>query len=128
MKLSKKSAVQTEVDAAYLYDQLALSETENSIAEIYRQMAAIEHSHAAGMLKEASLPQPSWRARMLNRVGKIFGYEYVLDALMQTEKALACGIVSRKNNNLFRFRGQKIIMSAFCKTSFNQKQKSAVKN
>lgn len=89
MKLSKKSSVQTEIDAAYLYEQLALSETENSIAEIYRQMAAIEHSHAAGMLKGVALPQPSWRAKTLNRIGKIFGYEYVLDALMQTEKALA---------------------------------------
>lgn len=89
MKLSKKSAVQTEVDAAYLYEQLALSETENSIAEIYRQMAAIENTHAKGMLGSNVLPAPSWRAKLLNKIGKIWGYEYVLDSLMQTEKALA---------------------------------------
>ena len=90
MQYSKKSALQTEVDAAYLYEQLALSESENAIAEIYRQMAAIEKSHAVNMAGgDQMILKPSWRAKLLNKIGKVFGYEYVLDSLMQTEKALA---------------------------------------
>ena len=88
-KYSKKASVQTEVDAAYLYGQLANAETENPIADIFRQMAAIEQTHAAAMMGTELLPAPSWRAKLLNKIGKIFGYEYVLDSLMQTEKALA---------------------------------------
>lgn len=89
MNYSKKASVQTEVDAAYLYEQLAMAESENSIAEIYRQLAAIERSHAEGMMDGMLLPSPSWRARLLNKIGKTLGYEYVLDSLMQTEKSLA---------------------------------------
>lgn len=89
MNYSKKASVQTEVDAAYLYEQLAMAESENSIAEIYRQLAAIERSHAESMMDGTLLPSPSWRARLLNKIGKTLGYEYVLDSLMQTEKSLA---------------------------------------
>jgi VIT1/CCC1 family predicted Fe2+/Mn2+ transporter/rubrerythrin len=90
------ASVQTEIDAAYLYTQLAAAEDNETIASIYKQMAAIERSHADGMVAKAKekgeafeLPSPSWRAKTLNRIGKIFGYEYVLDSLMQTEKVLA---------------------------------------
>jgi vacuolar iron transporter family protein len=90
------ASVQTEIDAAYLYSQLAAAEDNETIASIYRQMAAIERSHADGMVSKAKekgeafeLPSPSWRAKTLNRIGKMFGYEYVLDSLMQTEKVLA---------------------------------------
>ncbi|MBS4064807.1 MAG: VIT1/CCC1 transporter family protein [Chitinophagaceae bacterium] len=89
MNYSKQASVQTEVDAAYLYEQLAMAESENSIAEIYRQLAAIERSHAEGMMDGTLLPSPFWRARLLNKIGKTLGYEYVLDSLMQTEKSLA---------------------------------------
>ena len=89
MKYSKRDSVQTEVDAAFLYEQLALAESEKPIAEIYSQMAAIERSHAEGMMEKSLLPSPSWRARLLNKIGKTLGYEYVLDSLVQTEKALA---------------------------------------
>ena len=40
------ASVQTEIDAAYLYTQLATVEDNETIASIYKQMAAIERSHA----------------------------------------------------------------------------------
>jgi predicted membrane protein (TIGR00267 family) len=88
--------VQTEIDAAYLYQQLANNEDDATVADVYREMAAIEMQHAGNMKKSkeevgitVDLPLPSWRAKTLNRIGKVFGYEYVVDSLMQTEKVLA---------------------------------------
>ncbi len=90
------ASLQTEVDAAYLYTKLADAQEDASIAKLYRGMAEIEMSHVASMQKKYTkqgiafiLPQPSWRAKTLNRIGKLFGYEYVLNSLVETEKALA---------------------------------------
>jgi hypothetical protein len=37
-------------------------------------------------LSIASLPLPSKRAKVLKLIGKIFGYDYVLGVLLDTEK------------------------------------------
>jgi vacuolar iron transporter family protein len=96
MKYNKTASLQTETDAHYLYTKLAEAEDEPAIAQLYRQMAEIEMSHAKGMIESSKqkgiilqLPKPSCRARTLNRIGKIFGYEYVVNSLVETEKALA---------------------------------------
>jgi len=95
-KTNPLDSVQTEIDAAFLYTKLAESENDTAVSKLYRDMAAIEMSHANGMLESnkvkgiiVALPQPSWRAKMLNRIGKIFGYEYVVSSLVETEKVLA---------------------------------------
>ena len=50
---------------------------------------------------QAALPGPSIQAKTLNLIGKIFGYNYVLGALMDTEKGLSDSIVSiKKKNNI----------------------------
>lgn len=108
MNRKHTASLQTEVDAHYLYSQLANTESEKAIAQIYEQMAAIEMSHATGMLQNLQnkginiqLPAPSWRAKTLNRIGKIFGYEYVLNSLVETEKALALKqSVQKENQNI----------------------------
>jgi vacuolar iron transporter family protein len=94
MKKQSSAGIQTEIDAAYLYNQLAQHEENTAVAELYKEMAAIEQSHASSMYHSANnealqLPAPSWRAKCLNLIGRWFGYEYVLDSLMQTEKVLA---------------------------------------
>lgn len=96
MKNNKADFVQTEIDAAFLYEQLALSETNSSVAALYSELAKIEIGHAESILAKESkkgeavqIPGPSLRAKTLNRIGKLFGYEYVLDTLLQTEKSLA---------------------------------------
>jgi vacuolar iron transporter family protein len=95
-KPNSLESLQTEIDTSYLYTKLAESEDDPAIAKLYHAMAAIEISHADAMVKSnkekgitVELPNPSWRAKTLNRIGKIFGYEYVVSSLVETEKALA---------------------------------------
>lgn len=93
--------IQTEIDACYLYRKLAEKETDATIAHVFRQMSEIEKDHAEGYAKKSNtslenLLRPSWRARTLNLIGEIFGYDYVLGALMDTEKTVATAIVQNK--------------------------------
>lgn len=97
------AGVQTEVDAAFLYQQIAKAETDPAIAGIFQHLADIENGHAEKMLEqvqkripEATLPPPSWRARTLDRIGKIFGYDYVIGVMMDTEKSIAQALVKQK--------------------------------
>ena len=56
--------LQTEVDACFLYNKLAESEPDATVANVFRQMSAIEKSHAEAFLKKiypdsaASFPPP----------------------------------------------------------------------
>lgn len=95
------SNIQTEIDASFLYQKLAEQESDATIAHVYRQMSEIERSHAEVFAAKENLQindifKPSWRARTLNRIGKVFGYDYVLGVLMDTEKGLSNAIVSAK--------------------------------
>jgi vacuolar iron transporter family protein len=96
-----KQNLQTEIDAGYLYLKLAENEEDETISHVFRQMSEIEAGHARAFAKNlfpgmAELPGPSIQARTLNRIGKIFGYNYVLGALMDTEKSLSGAIISKK--------------------------------
>ena len=93
--------IQTEIDAAYLYEVLAKAEKDPAVAVIFRDMQAIEQGHALAFAKKQGLdpgrlPGPSARARFLNRIGSVMGYGYVLGALLDTEKQLASAIQSGK--------------------------------
>jgi rubrerythrin len=97
-------AIQTEIDASYLYQKLAENESDELIAHVYAQMSAIEKSHAeAFALKEninlESIFKPSWRAKTLNTIGKIFGYDYVLGTLMDTEKSISNAVIKTKKEH-----------------------------
>ena len=94
-------SIQTEVDASYLYGKLADKEEDKNVASIFQQMSDIEKGHAEAFLKkngltEDKMPLPSFRAKTLNRIGKIFGYDYVLGVLMDTEKSLSNSILAAK--------------------------------
>lgn len=94
-------SLQTEVDASYLYNKLADHEKDATIADVFRKMSDIERGHAEAFAKKKgiateTLLHPSWRAKTLNLIGKIFGYDYVLGALMDTEKAIAGVIINKK--------------------------------
>jgi vacuolar iron transporter family protein len=104
-KTEKKftTSIQTEVDAAFLYQQIAKAEADPTIAAVFEHLAEIEGGHAAKMLEQAqkrfpgaTLPLPSWRARVLDRIGKIFGYDYVIGVMMDTEKSIAQALVKQK--------------------------------
>ena len=96
--------IQIEVDAWFLYQKLSENEEDPILADVFKQMSEIELSHAIAFAKEnkvdtTQICKPSWRAKTINRIGKIFGYDYVLGALMDTEKSLADAVVSQKRKN-----------------------------
>jgi VIT1/CCC1 family predicted Fe2+/Mn2+ transporter len=101
MKNSKLDSVQIEIDAWYLYAKLAENESDPTLAAVFEQMSEIEKSHAIEFAKALNvsfdeIAKPSWRAKTLNRIGRIVGYDYVLGALMDTEKSLSDAVVSQK--------------------------------
>ena len=94
----------TEVDACYLYKRLADVEEDTTVANVFRQMSDIERGHAEAFLKKldngsAILPLPSFRAKTLDRIGKIFGYDYVLGVLMDTEKSISNAVIHAKKQS-----------------------------
>ena len=98
----KNKNIQTEVDASFLYGVLAEHEEDPNVAEIFRQMSDIEKSHALAFLAKNNLPAepfpvPSGRAKMLEFIGKVMGYDYILGILMDTEKSLSNSIVNARN-------------------------------
>ncbi len=106
------TSVQTEVDAAFLYRQIAGAEANPALAQVFIQLAEIESGHAAKMQERlvqeggaGQLPPPSWRARVLDRIGKIFGYDYIIGVMMDTEKSIAQAVVQQKNNENIPVKG-----------------------
>lgn len=100
MKNKSLANLQTEIDTAWLYDKIAAQEDNPDVAAIFRGLAEIERSHALHFSQQnggIALPGPSWRARTLNQVGKVFGYDYLLGALLETEKSIANAVVTAKN-------------------------------
>lgn len=102
--MTSLKSIQTEIDASFLYARLAAAEKDEKVAGIFRTMSEIEQSHARAFLAhrqmpETALPKPSMRARILNRIGRLFGYDYVLGTLMQTEKSLAYAVTEQKKKS-----------------------------
>lgn len=94
--MTKNISVQTEIDASYIYKQVALSSKDAATASIFDQMSFIEMSHALAMQKnlkakgmDFELPPPSMRIKVLNKLWKVFGYSQVVWQMLDTEKKLA---------------------------------------
>ncbi len=98
-------SIQIEVDASFLYALLADHEQDVHVAKVFREMSEIEMGHARAFLRskglpESSMPKPSRRALTLRWIGKVFGYDYVLGVLLDTEKGLSSGVIAaRKKQN-----------------------------
>lgn len=89
--------IQTEIDASYLYGVLAETEQDPHVADVFRQMSEIEMSHATLFMSKNGLdpkqmPGPSGRAKTLRRIGKVFGDDYILGVLLDTEKSISSSI------------------------------------
>lgn len=97
--------IQVEVDASYLYGMLAQHEEDPNVAKVFREMSEIEHSHALAFMEKngmdtSAFPKPSGRAKFLNLIGKVFGYDYILGVLLDTEKSVANSVKNaRKQYN-----------------------------
>ncbi len=107
----KHHGLQTEIDTSYLYQKLADREEDPVIAKVYREMSGIEKEHAELFAKKENIPleqflKPSWRARTLNLIGKIFGYDYVLGHLMNTEKGISRATIEQKKKSKQEITGK----------------------
>ncbi len=106
----KHKNLQTEIDASYLYRKLAEHEQDTTIAEVFRQMSDIENGHATAFAKKENvsleqLNKPSWRAKTLDFIGRVFGYDYVLGVLMDIEKSISNAIITAKKKNALEVTG-----------------------
>lgn len=105
MKNKSLANLQTEIDAGYLYLQLARNESDKTLSNVYSKMSEIEAEHARVFFekmkapKPLNMPDPSFRARTLNLVGRVFGYYYVLGVLMDTEKNVSMAILNSKSRS-----------------------------
>jgi VIT1/CCC1 family predicted Fe2+/Mn2+ transporter len=93
--------IQTEVDASFLYALLAEHESDENVANVFRQMSEIEQGHAIAFMKKnnldlSQLPEPSGRAKTLKFIGKVLGYDYVLGVLLDTEKSISSSVISAR--------------------------------
>ncbi len=83
---------QDEADAAYLYRILAAAEPDQHKKDIYARLAEVEDRHVvvwSDLMKSHGHPpkafQPSGRAKLLARIGKLFGPGFLLPMLLQEE-------------------------------------------
>jgi vacuolar iron transporter family protein len=124
----KNKSIQTEIDASYLYQKLADNEEDSTIAKVFREMSAIERSHAEAFAKKENLRLeniflPSWRAKTLNLIGKIFGYDYVLGSLMDTEKSISNAVITTKKNLGQKITGSETMHVSILRSILEKEQK-----
>jgi VIT1/CCC1 family predicted Fe2+/Mn2+ transporter/rubrerythrin len=120
--------IQTEIDACFLYQKLSEHEDDATIANVFRQMSEIEKGHAEAFAKKENisvenLMKPSWRANTLNIIGKIFGYDYVLGSLMDTEKSLSNAIITTKKKNKKEITGTETAHVSILRTILEKEEK-----
>ncbi|WP_439883465.1 VIT1/CCC1 transporter family protein [Pontibacter sp. MBLB2868] len=125
-------SLQTEVDAAFLYNRVADAESVPAIADMFRELGGIEHEHAAKMIerfsregKKVELPTPSWRARVLDKIGKVLGYGYVIGVLMDTEKSIGAAQVRLKEQGQIPVSGDEANHVKILQNLINNKSKVA---
>lgn len=124
----KNKNIQTEIDACFLYQKLADHEADPTIANVFRQMSDIEKGHAEAFAKKENISlenliKPSWRAKTLNMIGKIFGYDYVLGSLMDTEKSLSNAIIITKKKNKKEITGTETAHVSILRTILEKEKK-----
>ena len=107
MKADKKlrARLQTEVDTGYLYDRVASMEKDPEIRSIYLEMSKLEGFHKSKMMEKilaadrnAKEPGPSVRARIISKLGGLFGMNMILGILLETEKSISGASLTKKNS------------------------------
>lgn len=95
--------LQVEIDAAYLYGKLATVQKDPALANVLKQLSAIEESHAQHAIDKIRKSAPSFqppgasrRARIQFKLGKIFGYDFIIANLSSMERSLASSTVRGK--------------------------------
>lgn len=98
-----KNQLQTEVDTAFLYDSIAVIQSDENLARVLKSLADIEKGHAKHMLDKVltfqsdyKMPLPSSRAKLQLKLGKFFGYGSIISSLANTEKQFALNTIKNK--------------------------------
>jgi VIT1/CCC1 family predicted Fe2+/Mn2+ transporter len=89
-----RSNRQDEIDSAAQYHAMAAAEPDETVARVYRELAAVEEKHAAfweSQLREHGIDpgpaRPSWRARVLGWLARRFGGRLILPTVTSREVA-----------------------------------------
>ena len=104
MDVSKlKSQLQIEVDTAFLYESIALIQSDENLSRVLHSLADIEKGHAKHMLEKVHsldsnypMPETSSRAKLQLRLGKLFGYSSIISSLSNIEKQFAVNAIKNK--------------------------------
>jgi len=87
-----RSNWQDEVDSAAQYHAMAMSEPDEAVARVYRELAAIEEKHAVfweDQLRKAGIEvgqrKPSWRSCVLSWIARRFGAQLILPTVATSE-------------------------------------------
>lgn len=98
-----KEQLQTEVDTAFLYDNIASIQSDVNLKRVLESLGAIEKNHAQHMLEkvkevepQVQMPLPSSKAKFQLKLGKIFGYNSIISNLSSIEKQFAINTVKNK--------------------------------
>jgi VIT1/CCC1 family predicted Fe2+/Mn2+ transporter len=98
-----KEQLQIEVDTAFLYDSIAAIQSDENLSRVLQSLSEIEKGHAKHMLEKVhtfdssyAMPEPSSRAKIQLRLGKLFGYSSIISNLSSIEKQFAVHAVQNK--------------------------------
>jgi len=110
--LKLKNQLQIEVDTAFLYKSIANLQTDENLILVLNSLAEIENRHANHMLEKLQisspnykLPQPSTRAKLQLKLGKIFGYSSIISSLSSVERQLAQNTIKAKSDKKEKVSG-----------------------
>ena len=91
-----KNQLQTEVDTAFLYENIASIQSDPNLSKVLNGLAEIEHGHAKHILNKVrtidpdhQMPMASSRAKWQLKAGKYFGYGSIISSLSNTEREFA---------------------------------------
>lgn len=104
MNINKlKHQLQTEVDTAFLYDNIANIQTDENLKKVLLSLGQIEKNHANAMLSKLQeiepqtlMPLPSSKAKLQFKLGKVFGYNSIISNLSNIEKQFAVNTIKNK--------------------------------
>ena len=97
MDLNKlKRQLQTEVDTAFLYENIAAIQNDTNLSKVLNGLAEIEKGHAGQIFQKINaleadykMPSASTGAKMQLKAGKYFGYSSIISGLSNTEREFA---------------------------------------
>ena len=98
-----KFQLQAEIDAAFLYEQLAINKQGSPSGDIFHKMSLIENQHAEKVLAKIhkthpnfKAPKPSIRARLQVKIANYFGFDFILSHLAAEEWRVSEAVVQGK--------------------------------